>query len=516
MYSRLKISDTTSIGPRKQKGAVLVIGMVLLLILMIGAVTMMNSSVQDEKMTGNARRSVDAFVAAEAGIEDAIDEYLDALQWYSTGLYCDKNTNILMYDPDGISSGDPAVKASEVIEINNNNYKDNSSYTVTFNDYCIADDSGVLQEVSLSSRGEQLSAVRIINIGVGHSAPSWPAVFVNDCSDDKGFNTCNFSDLDKTGTYTISGNGGASFSTNSAVCSQHINDIVSDDSTRVPDAIIHYNPAPDFTSPQGLEDFYASIMIAADYDPATGVSNNPGINIINPPIQTNVNKDPNTTVTKNDFDINLLGTLANPKTTVVHGNLDLTGGSTVASGAGVLVVTGEAIFGGTPDWEGVIIVLGGKVTNSGGGNADSGLDGTMIISSIDVGPEVENNKDELKKLYPQYRDPDTGQAIRYPNPYGDEYDVDNSFSGWGCSDTDPEVELYPQGGGNGYYEANCEVVSNAVAQLTPLLEDAESGLSGATTGYNYNQHNFPVPNLCSSEGSFGSAFGKDWYEVVND
>ncbi|MBV0932998.1 pilus assembly PilX family protein [Marinobacterium weihaiense] len=54
--------------PRKrQDGAVLLIGMILMLILMVGAVSLMNGTTLDERLAGNSKASAEAFYAAEAG-----------------------------------------------------------------------------------------------------------------------------------------------------------------------------------------------------------------------------------------------------------------------------------------------------------------------------------------------------------------------------------------------------------------------------------------------------------------
>lgn len=56
-----------------QKGSVLLVGMIFLLVLMIGATSLMNTTVMDERMTGNTKASTNAFFAAEAGRTGAFD-----------------------------------------------------------------------------------------------------------------------------------------------------------------------------------------------------------------------------------------------------------------------------------------------------------------------------------------------------------------------------------------------------------------------------------------------------------
>ena len=58
--------------PRKQKGAALVVGMVLLLVLTLLAVSGMNTASTELIMAGNEQYQENAFQAAEIGIEQAM------------------------------------------------------------------------------------------------------------------------------------------------------------------------------------------------------------------------------------------------------------------------------------------------------------------------------------------------------------------------------------------------------------------------------------------------------------
>lgn len=69
--------------PHRQQGSALVIGMIFLLILTIGSVSMMNSSVLDERMTGNSKATAAAFMAAEAGQIAAFDYISDNWNTFS-------------------------------------------------------------------------------------------------------------------------------------------------------------------------------------------------------------------------------------------------------------------------------------------------------------------------------------------------------------------------------------------------------------------------------------------------
>ncbi len=81
-----------------------------------------------------------------------------------------------------------------------------------------------------------------------------------------------------------------------------------------------------------------------------------------------------------------LGTLTERLTTVI----DNYGGEPVElgpgfQGAGMLIVTGELITGGTTDFEGVIMVLGEGIFNR-NGNGNGHIDGGIIVASFDPDP----------------------------------------------------------------------------------------------------------------------------------
>jgi len=64
--------------PRQQRGAILVVSLILLLIMTILAVTISQTSRMQEKMTGNARDADLSFQAAEAGLRNS-EDYLTKL-----------------------------------------------------------------------------------------------------------------------------------------------------------------------------------------------------------------------------------------------------------------------------------------------------------------------------------------------------------------------------------------------------------------------------------------------------
>jgi hypothetical protein len=79
----------------------------------------------------------------------------------------------------------------------------------------------------------------------------------------------------------------------------------------------------------------------------------------------------NTTVIANP------GTDSDPQINVVTGDLDITN----LTGAGILLVEGNASFSGRPNFDGVILIIGkGNVSMSGGGNGV--IDGAMLVANL--------------------------------------------------------------------------------------------------------------------------------------
>jgi hypothetical protein len=71
----------------------------------------------------------------------------------------------------------------------------------------------------------------------------------------------------------------------------------------------------------------------------------------------------------------MAGSEADPKFTFVNGNCTLDGG------AGLLIVGGDLIMNGNPDFKGVVLVLGGgSINRNGGGNGN--IYGTIYVAKF--------------------------------------------------------------------------------------------------------------------------------------
>src|SRR4030095_13879685 len=74
MIQQPKMSLARAGSARRQGGAALVVGMILLMVLTLLAISGMNSATLELQMAGNAQFSENAFQAAETGVEEALRE----------------------------------------------------------------------------------------------------------------------------------------------------------------------------------------------------------------------------------------------------------------------------------------------------------------------------------------------------------------------------------------------------------------------------------------------------------
>ncbi|HEV8333633.1 MAG TPA: PilX N-terminal domain-containing pilus assembly protein [Steroidobacteraceae bacterium] len=74
MITQHKFSLPRAARARRQDGAALVVGMILLMVLTLLAISGMNSATLELQMAGNAQYSENAFQAAETGVEVALRE----------------------------------------------------------------------------------------------------------------------------------------------------------------------------------------------------------------------------------------------------------------------------------------------------------------------------------------------------------------------------------------------------------------------------------------------------------
>ncbi|MBP0048866.1 pilus assembly PilX N-terminal domain-containing protein [Marinobacterium sp. AK62] len=488
MKPHYKMSQPKSCAALKERGSVLIVGMVFLVILMIAGVTIMNSSIQDEKISGNSKRASDAFTAAEAGMEDALvklwtqDESYNPPAWFyytcSGGELTDPDGNV--FEPD-----------SNTTFIADTAFAGGSTYRVEYGGTCDSDAQGVTS-ISLVSNGTQVESLRRVHFNVADTGDaSWPAVFVNDDPDAPSDpDACQF-DFGPSSAYLYDGKGGPALSTNTQKCAEDIRDD-DGDSGQLVGGVIANNPAPDFTDPNGLRAFYTALKASSHTQnvyPTPPKNANKGVEPVdlNSPDFSSVDLgQPGDADDPTDYD--------ELQSLIIHGDLDMPGN---LSGSGILVVTGTAHFGGTPNWDGVIIVLGGRV-DIGGGGTTNGLRGTMIVSNLNFGGSEFCDEDGNCQ---------TSETATYyaPTPLTTNWDhAGNPLIDWDVS-----------GGGTARYSYGCKLLQ----KVNNFLLDSEAGGAGAGIDPDVS---FPGPDSCpdpdgdGQTGTYGDLYVFDWYEEVGN
>ena len=542
--NRVKQMRVYKSSGRQQQGFVLVVGMIFLLVLTIIGVSLMTGTTQDEKLSGNSRRSSDAFMASEGGVyavkgmfEDFYEgeDYNPPLWFYYSCKDEDGDDNYDLIDPDG---NVVALGTELIAEAHGGG---GSAFSVTLDD----EDGDVcqpkmldgvsleaLESFKLISTGVQTNSNRVIHFNMGHGGnvgggdASWPAVFVNDNPDDP---RCDF-DFGPSNAYLYDGKGGPALSTNSQQCAEDIRDADTSDGQLV-GGVIANNPNPDFTSPEGLRKFYAALQGS---DRTQNVYPTPPGKEGDAPDPVDLRSAKNSE--GEDVDLGVAGDMNDPddysdmEAVIVHGDVSMSGS---VDGAGVLIITGTAKFGGTPNWDGVIIVLGGSV-DIGGGGTTNGLRGTMLVSNIDVHAdgsdywycsqygvcqEERDSPSDGKK----YADTDSYA----PSPYIEFCDAAGNCSltkdathtipkpaSWDYGGS-PEIAWDVSGGGTARYNYGCDYLMK-VGRF--LVDDDDVGIDPAVS--------FPAPSECpdslgEGEGDddgldgFGPLHVYNWLEQVN-
>lgn len=100
------------IAPGRQRGAVLVVSLVLLVVLTLLGVSVMNVTQLEERMAGNAQEMNQAFHTAETGLSQA---YGDSNVWNPTSAITQDYTTIPTELPAGVRRTDQASYDTEYL-----------------------------------------------------------------------------------------------------------------------------------------------------------------------------------------------------------------------------------------------------------------------------------------------------------------------------------------------------------------------------------------------------------------
>lgn len=378
---------------QRQSGVVLVFSILVLLVLTVLGVASMSSSNMQERMAGNANLEARAFEAASAGVANSVsfaaDFFDDPDAAFSGTLHpqidldCGSETQLVdPSDPNsdrigGWYDGDTPVATpwSNPTTINNGM----AQYRQRL--YClISDDVDVPRSrLFVESRGEALAGgqvlatreieVRVDLLPVFEAGQDMPPIYLDgatgdeECKKNQG-SYC----FPNSGSFVIDGNGGPAVGTGNDTLTKDIFDAAGDDKKGTfEDGIETIDAGAPWNDPELVLKFIEAVKDAAN-DNANG--------------RVYDSTDNNNTIAGNE---SLLTENGEPQTSYFPDGATFNGSPT---GEGILVVEGDLNAGGTPEWKGLILVIGGSYSVNGSGNG--GMEGTLVIlnpeEASDFGP----------------------------------------------------------------------------------------------------------------------------------
>lgn len=417
---------------KQQQGSVLLIGMIFLVVLMIGATSIMNSAVQDERITGNTKAKANTFMAAEAGLAFAKDHIESNSSSFTCGDYSDP-----AFAPLQRLDGTGQITNIGFGQIINGINSTKFSIHV----YCNGNDIHIRSVGAMSNDNVKSTLVAKFQ---DNASPGGPESILNLPDGANSFSP------PSSKNFQVNGNGNTAVSTDTDDNADFILDAIAGKGGQDKTDNFHDGEgnggsvaAAEFPSPWGTASDMESFIGMIEKSGSSQVVTYPG----------------GTKISGNES----LGDSTEPtdmQVTIIDGDAEISG--TVA-GNGLLIVKGEITFKGTPDWNGVIIGLGGSFTISGGGGGGNNTNGSIYVANIDqssLGWEFNNNK---------------GENI------GSNVDI--------------------SGGGKGALNYNCQNVYNVWSMLDSITSNETGSLWKAP----------------SCDGSSGSGTGEsltlsDWYE----
>lgn len=352
----------------RQKGVALFLSLIMLLVLaVLGISSFQNSHIQ-ERSASNARSQSVAFEAAAAGAANAIN-FFDAYKDNGADQDCGTAEHPGWDDAtDWVE--DTSLDMGEGVSLKQRMYCLADEYPTE--DDCDPDDDSVVcrparSQLFVLSRGEVTAGsgddavvvarrdveVRLDLGSVGAAGDGCGAI----C-----FPTCNPGTFDfpSSNAFRVDGNGGPAITGGCDAMTDAIDDGIRDDRIgRYYGGLATTTPGAPWNSPLSVEAFRANIAAAALLANTLGGC------------QTFCHTLGNVSMSGNSR----FGTVADPQITYIHGNASFGGN---ISGAGIMFVNGTLSWNGTPNFQGLIVTLGGSFSIAGGGRGgDHG--GSVVI-----------------------------------------------------------------------------------------------------------------------------------------
>jgi len=410
-----------------QSGAVLVIGLLLLLIITIVAVASMSSTHMQERMAGNARTQALAFQVASAGASDSM-AFFEAHRSQVPLTACSA--------PDGWSTEIGHMLTTSPPNIGPHRVR------LTQQLYCLQ--APIRPQYFVLSTGAVLAGIgddettiarRAIEIRIERPGdPDCGALCFLGCDPDNEYR------FPTSNAFLVDGGENPAISTPEE-CRQDVRDAIRDNRIgNYEGGISGFSEPlpPPWSTTQDVNEFRKQLLTTMGASSPESVDDfridrtSPSDSgaIMTAPGHTWQFIEPPGGGTFTDSGGTEYGTPSNPQITYIAGDADMRG---TVSGAGILVVEGNLEWRGTPPFQGLILVLGGQFKVGGGGTGGN-FAGSLVVTNI------WKNHDPL--------DPSGGYYNYWYDKHGADY----------LSDDFGKIDLDFSGGGTAFYGYDCELL----------------------------------------------------------
>ncbi len=413
----------------KQRGVVLVISLLLLLILTVIGIGLMNSTMMQERMAGNVRTQVLSFEQASGGVSQALDFFYknieDAMDDnsvsdpYGYGMACGfrHGDEDMHWDYPADGSFLP-VSQNDNVQLEQRMYCCQNWVYNEDEDECFETPSTlfVLSRGSLlDSEGANRLATREIEVRLEEAAPGEPTCAI--CMPG------NVGEVDPPNAGGgIHGGCGPAITVEDPADAHLIGEKwESSSNSELTGGTASGDMGPPWNDPLALAEFVFWAKLGGPF--RNGIT-------VDYKFDDDIPNQYGTGQTQSEF-----GELDNPHITYFDNHSKPVKMHSNPTGAGLMILRGEAEWGGTPDFEGLIVVLGGKYeTYAGGGGG--GLNGSMVVTDLEVNPSVDTNG------YDFLGGP---EVLQYPVAKDDDGNVKMDDQGMPVLQTDPDLDAPPHG-----------------------------------------------------------------------
>ena len=390
-----------------QRGVVLVIGLILLLMITVLALATMSSTNMQERMAGNARTQALAFQVASLGASDALNFYIEQRK-------SDDDGQLLCGASNGAWSAPPEPVAEE-FDI------DNHPARLTRSMHCIEpataneEIAAVRPQLFIVSDGEILDRTKstvlarrslAVRISLGPPArPDCTSLCFPGCTPGENGDSFQFPNSNK---FSVDGAGAPAIATTGSECQAAVEEAIGENRIGNYDGgVANFGDAElpwPWTSPKTVNQFRQDLLLkmaesidfgadGKNLDENTEIRDPPSGSIADTARYTYRFEDKNSAFMGDTY---VFGTQTDPQITYIAGDAQM-GGS--VSGAGILVVEGNLSWNGTPNFNGLILVLGESLQIDGGGQGGN-FAGSLVVANIWDEYEGFNKKSLASKFGP--------------------------------------------------------------------------------------------------------------------